>query len=210
MGPHRLRFAASCVAMIGWTALVRLRPSPFFAIAAAYCALWIALSASAGARPLARTEGRGGGRGRSILTGTAAALVLLGGAVGVLWAGCGGFGAGLCGPLARIGERFVTGRGPLALLTLAFPIAPAEELFWRGLVLPRLPSRAGRIGAAALTAVLSSGVLLLAGEPLLALAALPTSFAWGLLAEYEGLLAAIWSHALWDVLMVALLPTLQR
>ena len=209
MGPHRLRFAASCVAMIGWTALVRLRPSSFFAIAAAYCALWIALSASAGARPLAPAEARGI-RARPILAGTVAALVLLGGALGVLWAGCGGLGAGLCAPLARIAERFVTGRGPLALLLLAFPIAPAEELFWRGLVLPRLRSRAGRIGAAAMTAVLSSGVLLLAGEPLLALAALPTSFAWGLLAEYEGLLAAIWSHALWDVLMVGLLPTLQR
>jgi membrane protease YdiL (CAAX protease family) len=92
-------------------------------------------------------------------------------------------------------------------VALALVIAPAEEFFWRGVVQGVLRPRLGRVGCALVAAVLSSLLLLAFGERLLALAALPTSLFWGLLAEWRRSLVASWvSHALWDVLIVVLAP----
>ena len=93
------------------------------------------------------------------------------------------------------------------LMALALVIAPAEELFWRGAVQQALRPRLGRIGCAVVAAVLSSLLLLAFREPLLALAAFPTSLAWGLVAEWRrGLVASMVSHSLWDLLIVILFP----
>jgi hypothetical protein len=189
--------------MLLWTALVHAHPPRFFLWAALHCAGWLALSWKAL-----------GKEGRRRLTpsapdlgwGIALAAVLYVGSRAVLWALCGGFSELLCQPLRDVYERFGTGSLG-AGLALALVIAPAEELFWRGVVQQALRPRLGRVGCAVVAAVLSSLVLLAFREPLLALAALPTSLAWGLLAEWRRGLVASWvSHSLWDLLIVILLP----
>ena len=196
-------FLAAAVAVLPWTALVHVHPPRFFLWAALYCAVWNALSWKAL-----------GGQGRALLLprradvlwGVALAGVLYVGSRAVLWAMCGGFTNVLCEPLTAIYKTFGTGSLGAAL-ALALVIAPAEELFWRGAVQQALRPRLGRAGGALVAAVLSSLVLLVFREPLLALAAFPTSLAWGLLAEWRrGLVAPMVSHSLWDLLIVILLP----
>jgi hypothetical protein len=191
------------VAVLPWTALVHVHPPHFFAWAALYCAVWNALSWK-----VLGKEGRSRlvpGRA-DVPWGVTLAGVLYVGSRAVLWALCGGFSEVLCEPLKHVYATFGTG-SPGAAVALALVIAPAEELFWRGVVQQELRPRLGRVGCAVVSAVLSSLVLLAFGEPLLALAALPTSLAWGLLAEWRRGLVASWvSHSLWDVLIVILLP----
>ncbi|WP_257448474.1 CPBP family intramembrane glutamic endopeptidase [Archangium lipolyticum] len=194
---------ATGVALVFWTALVHEHPPHFFAWATLYCAVWNALSWKA-----LGNEGRQRLRPRraDLLWGVALAGVLYVGARAVLWALCGGFSNFLCEPLMGVYARFGTGSVG-AGLALALVIAPAEELFWRGVVQQALRPRLGRVGCTVVAAVLSSLALLAFREPLLALAAFPTSLAWGLLAEWRRSLAASWvSHSLWDVLIVILLP----
>jgi hypothetical protein len=194
---------SSVLAMVLWTALVHARPPRFFLWATLYCAVWLGLSWKAMGE-----EGRPRlvPRTADLLWGVALAGVLYVGSRAVLWALCGGFSELLCEPLTDVYERFGTGSLG-AGLALAVVIAPAEEFFWRGAVQQLLRPRLGRVGCAGVAAVLSSLVLLAFGEPLLALAAFPTSLAWGLLAEWRHSLAAAWvSHSLWDLLIVILLP----
>jgi hypothetical protein len=196
---------ASGVAALLWTALVHAHPPRFFLWAALFCAGWNALSWKAmgelGQRRLVP-------RRADLLWGVALAGVLYVGSRAVLWALCGGFSEVLCKPLTDVYARFGTGSVG-AGLALALVIAPAEELFWRGVVQQELRPKLGRVGCAVVAAVLSSLLLLAFGEPLLALAAFPTSLAWGLLAEWRQSLAASWvSHSLWDLLIVILLPAL--
>ncbi|MGZ3458920.1 MAG: CPBP family intramembrane glutamic endopeptidase [Archangium sp.] len=194
---------ATAVAVLPWTALVHVHPPHFFLWATLYCAGWQTLSW--------RAMGEVGRlrlipRSADLLWGVALAGVLYGGSRAVLWALCGGFSNLLCGPLTEIYATFGTGSLGTAL-ALAVVIAPAEELFWRGVVQQVLRPKLGRVGCALVAAVLSSLVLLAFGEPLLALAAFPTSLAWGLLAEWRRSLAASWvSHSLWDLLIIILLP----
>jgi membrane protease YdiL (CAAX protease family) len=194
---------ASAVAVLPWTALVHVHPPRFFLWAALFCAVWNALSWKA-----LGAEGRALliPKRADVLWGVALAAVLYVGSRAVLWAMCGGFSEVLCEPLTAIYATF--GQGSLgAALALALVIAPAEELFWRGVVQQALRPGLGRAGCAVVSAVLSSLVLLAFREPLLALAAFPTSLAWGLLAEWRRGLVASWvSHSLWDVLIVILLP----
>lgn len=196
---------ASAAAVLPWTALVHVHPPRFFLWATLFCAVWNALSWKAlGAEARQRLTPRSA----DVLWGVALAAVLYVGSRAVLWAMCGGFSTLLCEPLTRIYATF--GQGSLgAALALALVIAPAEELFWRGVLQQALRPRLGRVGCALVSAVLSSLVLLAFGEPLLALAAFPTSLAWGLLAEWRRGLVAPWvSHSLWDVLIVILLPAM--
>lgn len=202
---HPAWLVASSVAVLPWTALVHVHPPRFFLWAALFCAVWNALSWKAlGEEGRARLVPR-----RSDLVwGIALAGVLYVGSRAVLWALCGGFSDVLREPLRDIYATFGTGSLGAAL-ALALVIAPAEELFWRGVVQQALRPRLGRVGCAVVAAVLSSLVLLAFREPLLALAAFPTSLAWGLLAEWRRSLAASWvSHSLWDVLIVILLPAM--
>lgn len=189
--------------MFGWTALVHLRIEAFFVIASAFCAGWLAVSAGAlgpSLRPLLRAGWL------DLLWGLGMALVLFVGSRATLWALCGGFTDALCGPIHEVYSAFGDSslRAALALLLL---IAPAEELFWRGVVQQSIRRRLGPVAAVAVTSVLSSLALLAFFEPLLALAALPTSMGWGLLVEWrKSLWPAFVSHAAWDLLIFVLLP----
>jgi len=92
-------------------------------------------------------------------------------------------------------------------LVLVLLIAPAEELFWRGVVQARLEPRIGAARAVALATALAVAVALASGEPFLALATLPTYALWGALATWRGsLVPAIVSHAVWSVLVASLAP----
>lgn len=205
-GP-RVWAAAAWAVMAGWTALVHLAPPFFFGLAAAICAGWLLLSGLAmgpALRPWLAL--RPAGLALGLVHG---GLLYLGSRV-VLWLFCRDPSSALCDALAAVYARF-GGGGALVAWELALLIAPAEELFWRGVVQGRLRPRLGRAGAVAATALLSGLALLLAGEPLLALAAVLTSLLWGALAEHQRALApAIVSHALWDVLLVVLLPAAPR
>jgi len=196
-------FVAAGLAVLGWTALVRWNPPHFYAWASLYCGGWAGLSLMALGR-----KGRAllTPRGEDVLWGVTFAGVLYVGSRGVLWALCGGFSRVLCTPLMDVYANFGRG-GWVAAVSLALVLAPAEELFWRGVVQGALRPRLGSRVAVLVSAGLSSLVLLFFQQPLLALAAFPTSLAWGLLAEWRKGLVAPWvSHALWDVLMIVLLP----
>jgi len=194
---------ASCLGAVAWTAFVHFNPPHFFALASLYCAGWLLLSWRAlGAHGRARHAPRWA----ELPWGVGFGVALYAAARGFLWAFCGGLTDALCGPLGDVYARFGTG-SPGAAVALALVIAPAEEVFWRGVVQGALRPRLGRVGCAVVAALLSSLLLLAFGEGLLALAALPTSLVWGLLAEWRRSLVACWvSHALWDVLIVVLLP----
>ncbi|MFY0528848.1 CPBP family intramembrane glutamic endopeptidase [Archangium gephyra] len=194
---------AASVAVLPWTALVHVHPPRFFLWAALYCAVWNVLSWKA-----LGDEGRALllPKRADVLWGVALAGVLYVGSRAVLWAMCGGFTDVLCEPLKHVYATFGTGSLGAAL-ALALVIAPAEELFWRGAVQQALRPRLGRVGGPVVAAVLSSLVLFAFREPLLALAAFPTSLAWGLFAEWRrSLVASMVSHSLWDLLIVILLP----
>lgn len=195
---------AAVVAMLGWTGLVHLRVDGFFLIASAYCAGWLAVSALAmgsSLRPLLSH-----GNWLDVPIGLASALILFVGSRATLWAMCGGFTEAFCGPIHEVYSAF-GGSSVWVALALLLSIAPAEEFFWRGLVQPWLRRRMGPLAAVALASVASSLVLLAFFEPLLALAALPTSFVWGLLVEWrKSLWPALISHAAWDLLIFVLLP----
>lgn len=189
--------------MVGWTALVHVQVRPFFLIAAVFCALWIAVSAAAmggSIRAQLRTTFT------DVAWGVAIGILLFIGTRGTLWALCSGSTPSLCEESARIFASF----GPptvLHTLILVALIGPAEELFWRGAVLRALRERTGRWPALTLMSVGCSGVLLIFGEPLLALAAFPTSLVWGSLADARGGLApAIASHSTWQLLIFGLSP----
>jgi hypothetical protein len=194
---------AASVTLVGWTVLVRMHPPRFFLWAALCCAVWLVLSwksLGSSGPPLLKA------RPADVLWGLGLGAVLYVGAQLVLRAGCGDFSRVLCAPLEVMPARFGAG-SPVALVTIALVIVPAEELFWRGAVQQTLRPRLGWLWAAGVSAVLSSLVLLLAGEWLLALAALPTSLAWGLLVEWRRSLVASWvSHAVWTPLIAVSLP----
>lgn len=195
--------AAAAGGALAWTALVHAHPPRFFAVASVFCAAWLAVTWWAMGPWRRRAPALSS---RDAAWGVAQAVVLYAGARAFLWAGCGGVTDALCGPLQAIYSTFGTGSLGTAL-ALALLLVPSEELFWRGWVQGALCPWLGRWGAVAGSAVLASAVLLGFGEPLLALAALPTSLAWGALAEWRRTPLASWvSHALWDVLLVVVWP----
>lgn len=197
--------AAAATAAALWAVLVAASPRWFFLAAPPACALWLALSARAAPPGLAaRLRPRWGDLGIAL----SSALALYAGTRAFLWAGCGGLSDALCAPLASTFARFETrGLGPA--LALGLLVAPAEELFWRGVVQARLEPRLGRSGAVAAATALAVAAALATGEPLLALATAPTYAAWGALAAWRGTLApSILSHAAWSVLVASLAPPL--
>jgi membrane protease YdiL (CAAX protease family) len=194
--------AGAAAAAAVWAVLVARAPPWFFTAAAPFCAAWIALSLRAA--PAAAAPRRRPGAA-DVALALALALALYAGTRAVLWAGCGGWSSALCTPLGGLYARFAT-RTPFAALVLAVLVAPAEELFWRGVVQGRLVRRLGALRGVATAASLSALVPLATGEVLLALAALPTSLAWGALAAWRGVGAAVVSHAAWTVLVASIAP----
>ncbi len=194
---------AAIAAAAAWALLVAASPPWFFAAAAPLGALWIALSARAAPAGLgARLRPRWGDLGVAL----SSALLLYAGARAFLWAGCGGLTEALCRPLVSMFVRFHTrGLGPALVLGLV--AAPAEELFWRGVVQARLAPRLGRAGAIAAATGIAVAVALATREPFLALATAPTYAAWGALAAWRGSLQpSIVSHAAWSVLVASIAP----
>jgi membrane protease YdiL (CAAX protease family) len=136
----------------------------------------------------------------------AVAVALYAGTRAFLWAGCGGVTDALCAPLGAMFARFET-RSALAAVVLGALVAPAEELFWRGVVQERLVRRFGRWPGVAGATALAAAVALATGEPFLALATVPTYAAWGALAAWRGsLVAPVVSHAAWSVLVASVAP----
>ncbi|ABS27201.1 Abortive infection protein [Anaeromyxobacter sp. Fw109-5] len=201
--PRPRYVAAAAGAMALWSGLVAWSPPDFFLLAAVFSAAWIALSATAAPpgllarlRPTVADVALGLGTGGALYGLTRA----------FLWATCGGLSEALCRPLVEMYVRFET-RALFPALALALLIAPAEELFWRGVVQPRLEGRLGAPGAVALATVLAAVVALASGEPFLALATLPTYAVWGALTAWRGsLVPALVSHAAWSVLVASLAP----
>jgi hypothetical protein len=97
---------------------------------------------------------------------------------------------------------------PELLARLTAVIAPAEELFWRGLVQHHLMSRLGRLPGAAL-AVAAYGAVHLPSRnlTLIGAAAVAGAFWGGLSALGAPLGALIVSHVVWDNLIFLLAPT---
>ncbi|HXF56939.1 MAG TPA: CPBP family intramembrane glutamic endopeptidase [Actinomycetota bacterium] len=91
---------------------------------------------------------------------------------------------------------------------LALVIAPAEELFWRGLVQGRLAKRFGRWAGAALAAV-AYGLAHLPGRNLTLVGAATTAGAfWSALRALGASMGTlVVSHAVWDVVIFLVAPT---
>lgn len=97
---------------------------------------------------------------------------------------------------------------PELALRLALIIAPAEELFWRGLLQQALITRYGRTRGAALAAALYGGAHICTGNLTLVGAATIAGGGWsGLAAGGVPMPALITSHAIWDVWIFLLRPT---
>lgn len=195
--------AAALAGALAWALLVARAPPWLFLAAAPFCAAWLALSLRAAPAGLAaRLRPRPGDLGLAL----ASAAALYAGARLALWVGCGGATDVLCAPLASTLARYPT-RSVLPAVVLALLVAPAEELFWRGVVQERLARRLGPWRAVAVATALATLLALASGEVLLALATAPTFAAWGALAAWRGtLLPSILSHATWTVLVAVVAP----
>jgi membrane protease YdiL (CAAX protease family) len=95
----------------------------------------------------------------------------------------------------------------LLALLLLFWIGPAEEIFWRGVVQRYFQQKLPPFAALLVTTSLYALIHAWAGNLSLLLAAFVVGLVWGLLFLRTGsLLPGILSHAVWDVLMVVVLP----
>ncbi|MDD5309360.1 MAG: type II CAAX endopeptidase family protein [Deltaproteobacteria bacterium] len=92
-----------------------------------------------------------------------------------------------------------------ALLFLV--IGPGEEIYWRGLVQGELSKAWGTRAGVLVTAALYAGVHLPSRNFMLVAAALVCGLFWGLMYAWKrSLLANVVSHAVWDVLVMIVLP----
>lgn len=195
--------ALAAAGAVGWALLVAASPPNFFAWATPYALCWLAASARAAPALGARLRPRA----RDLALGVAVAALLYAGSRAFLWAACGGVSNALCAPMGALFDRFRT-RAPLPALALLVVVAPAEELFWRGVALPRLLPRLGPARAVLATTALPVALALATREPFLALATLPTFAAWGALSVVceERLPAPLLSHALWSACIASIAP----
>lgn len=92
---------------------------------------------------------------------------------------------------------------PLLLLV----IGPSEEIFWRGLVQTTLSARWGKNAGFVVTNAIYGLIHLVSGNIMLVLAALVAGFFWGFMYRWLGRLwPNLFSHALWDMFVMALFP----
>jgi len=90
---------------------------------------------------------------------------------------------------------------------LATIIGPAEELFWRGLVTPRLQASLPVLSGPGLAWIMYSAANAASGELPIVMGALVGGALWGALAVLtEGVLAPILCHAAWTGLMLLAPP----
>ena len=98
-------------------------------------------------------------------------------------------------------------RAELAL-RLGLVVAPAEELFWRGLLQRRLAARLGRWRGAAAATALYGGAHLCTLNATLIGAATMAGAAWSTLAALEvPMPALVVSHMIWDIWIFLIQPT---
>jgi uncharacterized protein len=188
----------TAVGALSWALLVALAPPGFFAWATAFGLLWLVLSVLAAPAGL---SSRLRPTAADVALGAASGLALYALSRGFMWATCGGLTEGLRAPVAALLARFET-RAVLPAFSLFFVLAPAEELFWRGVVQARLAPRLGSVRAIAVATGLAALLALATGEPLLAAAIVPTYGVWGALAAWrDSLVPAVVSHALWSTLI---------
>ena len=91
---------------------------------------------------------------------------------------------------------------------LALVVGPAEELFWRGLVLRRLQRRSGRWRGAAAAAVAYGGAHAVTGNATLVGAAATAGAYWSALAAAGMPMGAlVVSHVAWDIWIFLVQPT---
>lgn len=97
---------------------------------------------------------------------------------------------------------------PLVIaLLLLLVIGPAEEIFWRGFVMRRLCSNFGAVYGWLFAAAVYAGVHLWSFNFMLIAAAAVCGAFWGLVFLFGGRLwVCIISHAVWDVVILLLLP----
>ncbi len=97
---------------------------------------------------------------------------------------------------------------PELALRLGLIVAPAEELFWRGLLQRQLARRLGRWRGAAAATALYGGAHLCTGNATLIGAASMAGAAWSGLAALEvPMPALVASHVIWDIWIFLVQPT---
>lgn len=95
----------------------------------------------------------------------------------------------------------------LVALALLLVVGPGEVVFWQGLIESVWIKRFGRARGWLLTTLVYAGIHLWSMNPMLVVAALVAGLAWGgLYARGWSLWSLIVSHALWDVVVLVLLP----
>jgi membrane protease YdiL (CAAX protease family) len=202
MSTQRLAGALAAAGVIEW-AIWAWRPAAFWVLIAAGTAL-LGLLAVGLRRGWIRDRGP---RQGDFAIGLGAAVVLylafwvLRRVLGAVWPAA-------VGQLAALYGLVFSAPWQLAALLAALVVAPAEELFWRGLVLPGLRQRglgpAAAVGAAAFA---YGAAHLFSGSVVLALGAFAAGVGWGALYLATGRLApGIVSHALWDLAVLLLFP----
>jgi membrane protease YdiL (CAAX protease family) len=99
------------------------------------------------------------------------------------------------------------GSTPLStiFLLILFPIGPAEEIYWRGLIQSRLGRVLSTRNALILTSVLYSLIHLSTLNPSLMLVALVGGLVWGyMFNRFKNLFPVLISHIIWDELIFVL------
>ncbi|MFN2520308.1 MAG: CPBP family intramembrane glutamic endopeptidase [Candidatus Limnocylindria bacterium] len=97
---------------------------------------------------------------------------------------------------------------PEIALRLAAVIAPAEELFWRGLLQRTAAARVGRFPAAAIATAAYGGAHVVTGNLALMGAAATAGLYWSALAALGAPMSAlVISHIAWDVWIFLIAPT---
>jgi len=90
---------------------------------------------------------------------------------------------------------------------LIFPIAPAEEIYWRGLIQRRLSERSNPKTGLLLGAAAYALVHLPTLNPILIITALIDGLVWGAIYQRtNSLVPGIISHVIWDILIFVVLP----
>lgn len=185
--------------LIAATLRVPRNGTAFYACGFAAAAVWVV--AAWLCRPI--TWMRRGELTRDLVIGVVAGAAMFG--VFVLGAEIGRHISVLAGPIDSV-LRKADGGSIVLVLTLALISGVAEELFFRGALVPVLPVRDSR-HAAALAVVVYVAVTAVAGNTALTVAAVVMGTVFAIERVYTGGLAApITTHLVWSTLMITALP----
>lgn len=143
---------------------------------------------------------------KKILWGIASAFLLY----GIFWFGKLAIGWVIPQALPSIGDvyQFKNSASPTRIFFLMLlVIGPGEELFWRGFLQRNLQKHLNPWTGFLLATLLYSAIHLPTGNLVLVAAALVCGLFWGFIyLRTNSLLVIIFSHTLWDILVILLLP----